>query len=81
MASSESQRDYDNIIPKSAIKVKPFIQTFAAFFDTQIGCFLGLRPIIIEPASVNTLIEKDTTGHTGIERKGDFTYGEHDFQS
>ena len=55
------------------------MQTFAAFFDIQIGCFLGLRPIIIEPASVNTLIEKDTTGHTGAERKSDFIYGELDF--
>ena len=50
---------------------------FADFFNTQIDCFFGLRPIIIAQATVKTLIDKDPAGFVEDERNvaADGTFG------
>ena len=50
---------------------------FADFYNTQIDCFFGLRPIIIEQTPVKTLIDKDPTGFVEDERNVavDVTFG------
>jgi len=67
MTSSGSHRDFiSNIIPKSAAKVKPFCRLFQ--YLNRPAVFWGLRPIIIEPASVNMFLDKAPAEFTEDER-------------